>query len=166
MEADVQLSLLSESINEEDFPRGPGIYVITHILPGGVRRRYAGQGKDLHRRVTRSHCNPRYRIANPSLNYSFWEAAEDGCFLAPVLEPSLLSGPLMNLLEQWMSIVFRGLQPHQLQENLPAHTYEMLSDEERETGAGLAEPFSQGISFRHWSVVQCIIQAVLILIPK
>jgi len=125
--------------------------VIVHQLPEGTLRYYSGQAIDVHYRITKNHCDNGYRSNNPSLNYWFWDASEDGFFLTPVLEKNLAL-PLMNLLEQWTAIVFRGLQPKELEMNLPAGAYETLSEEERETGAGLTEPLKQGISFSNWWV--------------
>jgi hypothetical protein len=53
----------------------------------------------------------------------------------------------MNSLEQWLSVLFRGLQPIELQENLAPECLQRVSQRDLPHDIGLSEPLAQSFNF-------------------
>ncbi|ORY12963.1 hypothetical protein BCR34DRAFT_600258 [Clohesyomyces aquaticus] len=132
----------------EEIDSCPGIYICVHLI-GQEQMRYGGRSCDLSCRISKEHDNPRYRGKNPSLNYLCQSYAQESFFVLPVkdLTGTLEKGPLMNLLEQWVCVIFRTLQSHEMSLSLPAEAFAMLSSVDLDSGANLREPLAQWISW-------------------
>lgn len=78
------------------------------------------------------------------------ERAVSTSFLLPVSDPELTSGPIMNILEQWIALVFRALLPHDLKDNLDSESHSWVPAEERQKGINIREPLGQGMPFNFW----------------
>lgn len=53
----------------------------------------------------------------------------------------------MNILEQWISLVFRSLLPHDLQENMEPTSHSFIPSKELDRGINVREPLAQGLTF-------------------
>jgi hypothetical protein len=55
-----------------------------------------------------------------------------------VVDPDLTGGPIKNLLEQWLVVIFRALQPKELEENLPKDAFKKIPSEQLTFGGNLS----------------------------
>ncbi|KAH8730760.1 hypothetical protein GQ44DRAFT_605810 [Phaeosphaeriaceae sp. PMI808] len=132
------------------FPRHGAVYLIL-IKIGDKIWRYVGQSKDCRKRISQ-HTSLTHRNNHPSFLYFLHTRAEDVLYLLPVSDVSLDSGPILNILEQWMSLVFLALQPSELNHNLSSETLKWVHKDEIHAGMNVREPLAQWLSFADFPI--------------
>ena len=105
-------------------------------------RRYAGQSEDVRKRINENHNSVVYRRTHFSLQYFLLDRAEESYFLLPVSDPDLKSGLIMNILEQWIALIFRCLQKGDLEYNMASKSFKRIPFAELGLGANLREPLA------------------------
>ena len=128
------------------FPAHGVIYLIFLIVDDEMWR-YAGQAKYGHFRIEKEHQSEAYRKRNLKFLYYLWERASSVHFVLPIADPGLQSGPIFNILEQWVALIFLGLRHHDLQANLSKEALEAIGDRYMHKGAGIREPLAQWFTF-------------------
>jgi hypothetical protein len=73
-------------------------------------------------------------------------------WVLPVSDPELTSGPIMNILEQWVSLIFRSLLPHDLRDNIAPASLAFIPSNELDRGINVREPLAQGLTFGDWPI--------------
>ncbi|KAF2874633.1 hypothetical protein BDV95DRAFT_666450 [Massariosphaeria phaeospora] len=128
------------------FPHhGVGYLILLDIE--GQERRYVGQTENGHHRITLSHQSEAYRNVHPSFLYFLFERATTIHYLLPISDTDLAAGPILNILEQWLGLIFRSLQLFDLKNNLDAESFKWIRGEELDKGVNVREPLGQGFSF-------------------
>ncbi|KAF2866593.1 hypothetical protein BDV95DRAFT_648932 [Massariosphaeria phaeospora] len=124
-----------------------GQYV--HLFWGASgRKAYSGQTDNLSRRIPKEHDNQRYRNKNRTLHYLYYEELTEGVYLVPCRKPKdQVPGPIDNIMEQWISLVFRTMQPEDLKANFSKDALELLAPEDLDRGTNIREPLAQGFTF-------------------
>jgi hypothetical protein len=110
-----------------------------------VWRRYSGQAKDCEQRVHKQHENPAYRMTHPSLHYEYYELAEEIFWLNPASTPLDLPQGLTNIMEMWMSLVFRSLGQSDLRFWLPDAALVGIPYSALNCGMNVRLPLAQGL---------------------
>jgi hypothetical protein len=134
---------------KKTFPAHGVIYLILLFIDGELWR-YAGQTKDGQFRIIKQHQSPSYRKKTTKYLYYLWERASSVHFLLPVAKHSLPEGPKLNILEQWVALIFLGLRHHDLQENLSKEAVLALPKKHMHRGAGVREPLAQGFAVQDY----------------
>ncbi|KAI9836065.1 MAG: hypothetical protein M1819_001676 [Sarea resinae] len=111
---------------------GPGIYlhVISPVDASGRYYLYVGKSTTLRDRI-KNHENPRYHRNNPGLHYATLDehATRKSVFVVltktalanqPLMQDELSKAHLMCLLDTWMALVFKSLQPKDVNAIFPA----------------------------------------------
>ncbi|KAI8936427.1 hypothetical protein NX059_006835 [Plenodomus lindquistii] len=127
------------------FPEHTTVYVITLIIDGAPWF-YAGQTENGQARIAKGHFSSKYRDSHSSIMYYLWNRASEIFVCLPVSNPTLVTGPILNILEQWMALVFLGLQPMDLKQNLSAETLRQIPASELNHGLNIREPLAQNLS--------------------
>jgi hypothetical protein len=83
-----------------------------------------------------------------SFLYWLWDQASEIWFCLAVSGSHLVSGPTLNILEQWTAVLFLGLQPQELSSNLPPKILRQIAPTDMQLGAGIREPLAEGFSLR------------------
>ncbi|KAF3001530.1 hypothetical protein E8E13_009413 [Curvularia kusanoi] len=139
-------------------PTTPGIYVLCLHMPDQTRFFYVGQAANIKERVHASHFNERYRNRNPSLLYYMWTKCESVDIILVVSDEakSVLegSGPTLDILEQWVSIIFRTLQPPDLELYISPKIRDQLKitseNDHLNRGLNVREPLAQTFKPNEW----------------
>jgi hypothetical protein len=113
-------------------------------------RRYVGQTENGHQRIVEEHSSIGYRKAHPKFLYFLMDRADRISWLLPISDIDLTYGPIMNILEQWISLVFRALLGHDLQSNMSPGSYAFIPADELAKGINIREPLAQWLSFNDW----------------
>lgn len=129
------------------YPEHGAVYLNIIKLAEGVRR-YAGQSDNARHRITENHNSASYRRSHRSYQYFLLDRAEEYHFLLPVQDLSLKPGPILNILEQWISLIFRCLQSADLRGNMAPDSFVLIPRAELEKGVNLREPLAQGFDFK------------------
>lgn len=109
--------------------------------------RYAGQTDNVHRRIVDQHESETYRDSHPKFLYFLRGRASSARYLLPIVDSSLQAGPVFNILEQWVSLIFRALQESELRSNLAPETLSLMPATELQKGVGIREPLAQGFAW-------------------
>jgi len=133
----------------KDFPRHGAVYVSV-VAVEGEEFRYAGQTNDAVARIIGMHESPTYRNSQRKFLYFLRERAEEVFYLLPIDNAGLRAGPIHNILEQWVALIFRSLQPSELKHNLCAETLRWISADEMHKGVNVREPLAQGFGFNEY----------------
>lgn len=128
------------------YPRHAAVY-LTLLEVDEKEYRYAGQSEDAHRRIVEQHESATYRASHPKFFYFLRERAACTFYLLPVSDSSLQTGPMFNILEQWVSLIFRALQFSELHSNFSLDTLRFVPSPELHKGVGLREPLAQGFAW-------------------
>ncbi|KAH4006811.1 hypothetical protein HBI56_033400 [Parastagonospora nodorum] len=142
-------ALKHHKVSLDDIPKVPGAYIFVIVLEEG-HRFYGGQSKDLRYRTVKCHSSAKHRKHHPSLAYTYVNYAKETFFALPVASMTLTDGPLKNLLEQWLVVVFRCLQIDELEANHSEEAFRLIPEEYLNLGANLAEPFAQGLPLSYF----------------
>jgi hypothetical protein len=129
-----------------EFPRHGVVYVNLLAIEGHDFR-YAGQTNDAFARIIGMHESASYRNSQRKFLYFLRERAEEVFYLLPIDDASLKPGPVHNILEQWVALIFRVLQPSELKHNLCAETLRWIPADEMHKGVNVREPLAQGFGF-------------------
>ena len=138
--------------------KSAGVYMHLMWLHGeGTPRKYIGQSQNLHRRIVKEHMNSRHRKSFPSLHYALWEKTQryawviltaDGSNCKTPSDSSSIRQLQLNMMEQWMALLFKSLPPRVLAAYLP--NINVNAQEFRH--ANIAPPLSQAESKPGWSL--------------
>lgn len=128
-----------------EFPHHGVVYLVL-VKIGEKSWRYVGQAQDGHSRI-RNHESESYRRAAPNFLYFLRTMADEVSYLLPVSDATLQSGPLLNILEQWISLIFLALQPSELKHNFARKTLKRIIVDEMHNGINIREPLAQGFSW-------------------
>jgi hypothetical protein len=129
------------------FSHHGAVYVIILVLNGGPWF-YVGQTEDAWKRIVDGHQRPSYRSRyKRSFLYWLWGQASEVHICLPVSDELLRPGPIANIVEQWISLLFLALQPQELMHNFSAESLETLSPNDLQRGIGVREPLAQGFTF-------------------
>ena len=105
---------------------------------------YVGQSTDVSARM-QTHISKHSALS--TFLYFLWSKASQLYCTLPILNDALVSGPLLNILEQWLSLVFRALQPSEMKSNLSTAALRVIPFSELQRGVGVREPLAQNFSF-------------------
>jgi hypothetical protein len=130
----------------KNIPDFPGMYIDFMVIPSG-NRMYSGQSKRLSYRINSNHESVQHRKGHLTLHYAYRNLAERNFYVLPVKDRQLGSGPIFNILEHWISLIFRTLQAGDLQKNLAPETLKQLSPEALDMGANVRLPIAQSFQF-------------------
>jgi hypothetical protein len=109
---------------------------------------YAGQAKNAFSRIAGSHQKQTYRDRNPSFLYFLWARAQAVHFFLPVSNAQSVSGPVLNVLEQWVALIFLALQPSEMKSNLSLAALRSIPSKDMQHGVNVREPLGQNVSFQ------------------
>jgi hypothetical protein len=123
------------------------------LLVDGKLWRYIGQSDNGKTRITTQHQNVPYRNSHLTFLYFLWSRAESITFLLPVDDANLAAGPILNILEQWCSLIFRALQPKAMRSNFGIEALKWIRDDELQCGIGIREPLAQGFTFGDYPMI-------------
>jgi hypothetical protein len=140
----------AEKLQLEKFLPEHGLIYLAVVVIDGEAHYYAGQTENGQKRIISNHRSVSYRKSHPKFLYLLMDKAERTVFLLPVVDPKLVNGPIMNILEQWIALIFRALQPVDLRGNLDLHTQKWISRDELGKGINIREPLAQGFGFNEW----------------
>lgn len=138
------------SIAVTEFPEHGVVYLGLDLVKG-KEWRCAGQSSNGYRRIVKGHESQTYRNSNASFLYFLRDQADEVSYLLPVSEPGLTSGPILNILEQWISLIFRTLQFSELKQNLDVDTLRWIPSDEMHKGVNIREPLAQGFGFNEFT---------------
>ncbi|KAI8936475.1 hypothetical protein NX059_006880 [Plenodomus lindquistii] len=124
-----------------------GIVYTAFLVVEGELWRYVGQAEKGHQRITEQHQNEPYRNSHFSFFYFLWARASEVFFVLPVDNVDLKAGPILNIMEQWVALIFRGLQPSEMKDNFSPDTMKWINVKDLQRGAGIREPLAQWFGF-------------------
>lgn len=126
-----------------DFPRQGAIYIIALVV-NGQPWYYVGQTENAWKRIVDGHDRPSYRSTyKRSFLYWLWSQASEYTFCFAVSDKRLRRGPIANILEHWVSLMFLALQPREMATNFPPKEFAKISPDALEYGAGVREPLAE-----------------------
>lgn len=77
------------------------------------------------------------------------EKADRTIFLLPAVDPNLTTGPILNILEQWIALVFRSLQHVDMKGNLNLQSQKYFTRDDLEAGIMSANLLRKGLRLVH-----------------
>ncbi|KAH7084802.1 hypothetical protein BKA63DRAFT_498216 [Paraphoma chrysanthemicola] len=128
------------------FPDYGGIYVIVVVIDGELWF-YVSQSSNVSKRISSHHSSQNY---SKIFLYFLWSKAEAAHVLLPVEDDSLETGPFLNILEQWLRLVFCALRPSDLKINLAIEALCTTSQVDLCSGIGVCEPLAQNFDFANF----------------
>jgi hypothetical protein len=94
-----------------------------------------------------NHESESYRKAHLKFLYFLRERADEVAYLLPVSDTTLKAGPILNILEQWVALIFRALQPSEMRGNLATETLRWIPNDQMQHGINVREPLAQNFGF-------------------
>jgi hypothetical protein len=132
----------------DNFNQHGAIYVICLMIEGELWT-YVGQTGNAWKRIADGHNRASYRsLSKRSFLYWLWDQADDLWICLAASGDQLASGPILNLLEQWVAVLFLALQPQELASNLPKEIFATIPHQNLQWGVGIREPLAEGFGLR------------------